>query len=234
RPGPGGLSCWSESPPASAGGDSAGPARVQHLRGWAAVGPLPSAAWLDRRRRITLGQVPLQQLPPWLGIDRALVGWQAWQGSRSAVLVADAGTALSLTLVDGQGRFAGGRIQAGLALQLRALASGTARLPALGLEVCAESPANRPAAQELWPTATAEAMAVGVREGLAAAVLEAWRQARARHSGCRLWITGGDGAWIAERLEIDYQPCLALQALARLSPDWAPGADPDLSSGPDR
>lgn len=219
------LQCWSESPPSGEGGDSGLAQRLRHLRGWAAVGPIPPSSGLDRRRRLSLAQVPLQQLPPWLGIDRALVGWQAWQSSRAPVLVADAGTALSFTLVDRQGRFAGGRIQAGLALQLRALAGGTARLPAVGLEICGHSP---------WPTATAEAMAVGVREGLVAAVSEAWNQARAGHPGCRLWITGGDGAWIAERLESDHQPCLALQALAHLSPDRDSGADPDLSPDPDR
>lgn len=173
------------------------------------MGPIPPACGLDPRRRLSLGQVPLGQLPPWIGIDRALVGWQAWQRSRSAVLVADAGTALSLTLVDGQGRFAGGRIQAGLALQLRALAGGTARLPAVG---------NDLVPQVAWPIPTAEAIAVGVREGLVAAVREGWHQARVSHPGCRLWVTGGDGGWIAERLQCSSEPCLALAALARLSP----------------
>lgn len=211
------LQCWSESPPSPGRGDDATTVWPQPLWGWAAVGPIPPGCGLDSRRRLGLAQVPLGQLPPWLGIDRALVGWQAWQHSCSAVLVADAGTALSLTLVDGQGCFVGGRIQAGLALQLRALAGGTAGLPAVAGDVEARTP---------WPCATAEAMVVGVREGLAAAVREAWQQARQAHPGCRLWITGGDGGWIADRLQRDqvqqtYAPCLALAALARLSP--APG-----------
>jgi type III pantothenate kinase len=203
------LQCWSESPP-SPGGDAAPPGeRLRHLWGWAAVGPIPPDCGLDPCRRLSLDQVPLEQLPPWIGIDRALVAWQAWQDSGSAVLVADAGTALSFTLVDARGRFAGGRIQAGLALQLRALAGGTAGLPAV---------AGDGGAAMAWPRATAEAMAVGVREGLVAAVREAWQQALHAYPDCRLWITGGDGGWIAERLQQAPAPCLALAALARLSP----------------
>lgn len=56
------------------------------LRAWAAVGPLPIQGQEGSRRleqlesrRLRLERVPLQQIPPWLGIDRALVGWQAWR-----------------------------------------------------------------------------------------------------------------------------------------------------------
>jgi hypothetical protein len=92
------------------------------------------------------------------------VGWQAWRSTAagSAVLVADAGTVLSLTCVDRRGRFVGGRLMAGAALQLRALNAGTANLPP-------------PAGQLLldpdpWPQATVAAMQAGVLRGLAAAL----------------------------------------------------------------
>ncbi len=219
HPGPERLHCWSVPPPRQ-GDDRAEPERPQRwpqLLGWAAVGPLPPNAGLERRSRITLSRVPLQQLPPWLGIDRALVGWQAWRSSHAPVLVVDAGTALSFTLVDGRGCFVGGRIQAGLALQLRALASGTDQLPALPT-AAREQPRDAASAPPTpWPRATAAAMDLGVREGLVAAVGQAWQQARASQADCRLWITGGDGAWIAARLGSAYAPCLALQALAGLS-----------------
>jgi type III pantothenate kinase len=62
-------------------------------------------------------------------VDRALAGWGAWRlGGGAPVLVADAGTALSLTRVDGDGRFAGGRLLAGVGLQLRSLHRATAAL----------------------------------------------------------------------------------------------------------
>ena len=136
----------------------------RQLLGWAAVGPVPPQAGLDPSRRLTLQDVPLAGLPSWLGVDRALVGWQAWRSAAagSAVLVADAGTVLSLTCVDRRGRFVGGRLMAGAALQLRALNAGTASLPpAAGQLVLDPDP---------WPRATVAAMQAGVLRGLAAAL----------------------------------------------------------------
>ena len=147
----------------------AGLARLQawgdhQLLGWAAVGPVPPQAGLDPNRRLTTKDVPLAGVPPWLGVDRALVGWQAWRsaGATSAVLVADAGTVLSLTRVDRLGRFVGGRLLAGAALQLRALSAGTANLPLPHGQLILDP--------DPWPQATMAAMGVGVLRGLAAAL----------------------------------------------------------------
>jgi type III pantothenate kinase len=210
------LHCWSSPPGLDHAGHSV---QADRLRAWAAVGPLPAAPWLDPRRRLGLEQVPLAQIPPWLGVDRALVGWRAWQLSQVPVLVADAGTALSLTRVDGTGAFAGGRIQAGRLLQLRALASHTDQLPLL------QSPGVQPEAgvtgEQLpsWPRQTAAAMEAGVRQGMVAAVAQAWRELRGLEPDCHLWITGGDGAWLAAALDQPCHPNLALEALVALSPE---------------
>ena len=101
---PNGLHVWHEAGPPV----GSGPEQWRELEAWACVGRLSAALALPEERRIELAQVPLQQLPPWLGVDRALVGWRAWRRQAQAVLVADAGTCLSLTCVDGQGRFRGG------------------------------------------------------------------------------------------------------------------------------
>lgn len=186
------------------------------LRAWAAVGPVPPGAGLDPGGRLGLEHIPLLQAPPWLGVDRALVGWRAWRLSGSPVLVADAGTALSLTLVDGGGAFQGGRIQAGRALQLRALASHT-ELLSLPLHSAGDDPPP-------WPRQTAAAMERGVRAGLVAAVAEAWRELRQIEPRCRLWITGGDGAWLAAALGQPCHPNLALEALAELGAPFRPGS----------
>ena len=164
------------------------------------------------------GEVPLGDLPAWLGVDRALGGWWAWRQSGGPVLVADAGTALSLTRISAQGCFVGGQLMAGAALQLRALGAGTAALPSLELPVALP--------QQRWPSTTAEAMAAGVLRGLAAAVAQAAREAVEDAPRCRLWITGGDGELLVplvrellvERVQVQLAPALVLEALAALRP----------------
>ena len=159
---------------------------------WAAVGPLP--AGIDPAARISLAQIPLAAAPAWLGVDRALAGWQAWQRSAGPVLVADAGTALSLTWINRQGRFAGGRLLAGAALQLQALHAGTQALPLL------QAPAlGWPA--DGWPLHTEAAMAVGVLDGLAGALQRAAAGLAQREPGLQLWLTGGDGEALLHVLE---------------------------------
>ncbi len=188
---------------------------------WAAVGPVPSRAALTPATRLQLADVPLAGAPAWLGIDRALAGWQAASEAEGPVLVADAGTVLSLTRVDGRGRFAGGRLMAGAGLQLAAMGAGTEALPSLTDGFSAAGTA------EMWPLATAAAMASGVAEGLTAAVLEAARQVRGLEPDCRIVLTGGDGPALLPLLRrsrelggdvLLHRPNLCLQALVALRP----------------
>lgn len=197
-------------------------AAVEPPLAWAAVGAVPPEAALPAASRLQLEDVPLAGSPPWLGIDRALAGWWAARLSGGPVLVADAGTVLSLTRVDGRGHFAGGRLMAGAAMQLAAMGSGTAGLPSLEGELAAGA--------EEWPLATAAAMRRGVVEGLAAAVREAGRQARAQQPGCRIVLTGGDGPALLPLLRrwpelgedvLMHHPELCLEALVALRPAQA-------------
>ena len=198
--------------------DPAGVGEFEGLVAWAAVGPVPASAPLPLERRLHLKDVPLLEQPGWLGVDRALVGWRAWCLASGPVLVADGGTALSLTLVTSDGRFGGGRLLAGAALQLRALAAETAGLPAL------DPPLDLP--PDLWPHSTSEAMAAGVLRGLAAALDAAGRDALSSCPGCSFWLTGGDGPLLKPLLQqllvsampLQLAPDLALEALAALRP----------------
>ena len=208
---------------------------TEEILAWAAVGPVPEShgTVLPPGRRVQTTDVPLAGRPPWLGVDRALVAWEAWQRQQAdgpaPVLVADAGTVLSLTLVSEHGRFLGGRLLAGAGLQWRAMASGTVLLPALpsGMGAGADP-------LDSWPQTTAAAMEIGVLQGLAAAVALAAGELRQGHShgppghsqdwqgmaALRVWLCGGDGPRLAPLLRgagvaVIEAPHLAMEALIR-------------------
>jgi type III pantothenate kinase len=229
-PSDGDLRHWHESAPEAGLSGIGGPvADFTDLVAWAAVGPVEASWGLPAKRRLDRSNVPLRSLPPWLGIDRALAGWGAWQRQRAsavegAVLVADAGTVLSLTRVDGRGRFRGWRLLAGVALQLRAMAQGTVALP--NLPQLSEL-TELPEAAEPWPTETASAMASGVVRALAAALLEACRELQGGPEPTTLWLTGGDAQRLAPllleaALPLRLAPELVLDALVELSADRGP------------
>jgi type III pantothenate kinase len=182
---------------------------------------------LPPEARLHLAEVPLEAAPPWLGLDRALAGWWGWRLVAGPVLVADAGTVLSFTRVDREGRFAGGRLLAGAALQLQAMAGGTALLPALDapavpVEALAADGVLADGVPAPWPHDTAQAMRSGVLRGLAAAIALAAQEALQEEPHCRLLLTGGDRAALAALLEpalaVEQRPHLCLEALAALRP----------------
>jgi type III pantothenate kinase len=188
------------------------------LEAWAAVGSLPQELALPPQRRLSLEQVPLLEMPRWLGVDRALAGWQAWRSGGQGVLVADAGTCLSLTWVDGEGRFRGGRLSAGLGLQLRSLGAATAALPQLSLGVVEPGAADP---GDPWPRATVAAMLEGCLRACAGSITQAWKDL-GNGQPCRLWLTGGDGErlmplLLQAGLDPELAPDLCLQALGALT-----------------
>ena len=181
-----------------------------HLVAWAAVGPIPAGVVLDPNRRLGLGDVPLTRMPVWLGIDRALAAWGALRRAHasgmsfSGLLVADAGTVLSLTRVTAAGDFAGGQLVPGLRLQLSAMAQGTQRLIDPGIGSVSAEP---------FPFATAEAMRRGSLQALLGTLLEAQREA-----ALPLWLCGGDASVLKEALsqrglDVVHHPNLVLEGM---------------------
>lgn len=170
------------------------PARLdgESLDCWAAVGPVPDHGALIRSNQLNLAQIPLHGMPPWLGLDRALAGWAAWRAaaplsSGAGVMVADAGTVLSLTRVTAEGGFAGGQLAAGLRLQLKAMAAGTRDLPDLHpMETWPD---------ELFPRDTHQAMQQGCLHALLGVLMEARRQC-----SWPLWLCGGDAPLLVDAL----------------------------------
>ena len=185
-------------------------ARVQHLSVKPDTAPPPEVAALaDEAARLEDAIVMAES--DLLDLDE--------QSAQLSLTVADAGTALSLTLVDAAGCFLGGRLMAGGRLQLQALHQGTADLPQL-------EPVE--AAGPLWATQTSEAMASGVARGLAAAIALAFHDRPQPPWPWQLWLTGGDAPVLmpllqAQGLQPHHDEGLALAALVALS---RPAQDP--------
>ena len=183
---------------------------------WAAVGAVPPALLTPKHQRLELADVGLGQAPAWLGIDRALAATAAWQLSGEmglardrGVLVADAGTVLSLTLLDGTGAFVGGQLVPGLQLQLASMGHGTVGLPCLAGSSAPDV--------DRFPMDTAAAMRRGASASLIGVVRQAWEV-----SDAVLWISGGDAPVLAKGLKeksipFQHDPDLVLKGLVASS-----------------
>ncbi len=166
--------------------------RNDSLVAWASVGRLPDSLFLDPHLRLDLQDVPFNAAPSWLGIDRAFGVWGALLRSvrdgiaEQEMLVADAGTVLSITRVNSRGEFAGGQLVPGLRLQLSAMGNGTENLHDPGIE---------PIPLDLFPSGTAEAMRRGCLQSLIGTLIEAQREV-----DLPLWLCGGDAPALLEGL----------------------------------
>lgn len=89
---------------------------------------------VSRFGRELIVPIPHTLTPPiTVGQDRLLCALGAFTRSEQACVVVDAGTAITVDFVDGQGVFHGGAIAPGLRMMLRALHEGTAALPMVDL-----------------------------------------------------------------------------------------------------
>ncbi|MCH2144279.1 MAG: type III pantothenate kinase [Phycisphaerales bacterium] len=118
------------------------------------------------------------------GIDRLLNAAAAWDALKQACVVIDAGTAVTIDFVDGEGVFHGGVIAPGAQMQLDAMHHGTDGLPDLDFSVPEGEPYGRN---------TASAMQRGVYHGIRGL---AWRMieeyATAYEAFPLVVATGGD------------------------------------------
>jgi len=168
---------------------SVAPSRDEELLAWLAGRGVE--AWTLRGDSETPFEVDIGHLES-LGADRLANMAAAWFTRRFPAVVVDAGSAVTLDLMDETGRYRGGLILPGPRLWLAGLAAGGEMLPSVDLE--GEIP--------LLGLETAEALAAGAAWGLAEAV-----QGLIRRLGdligapIRVILTGGAAALIAERWE---------------------------------
>ncbi len=181
---------------------------------WAAVGPIPLEIRLDQSKSINLEDIPLKSLPTWLGIDRALGSWAAFQKAKSqdlhrkGLLIADAGTIFSLTLITANGEFSGGQLVPGLQLQRSAMSNGAQNL----------SPVSRKDIPKTkFPASTEGAILRGSFQALFSTLLEAQKEV-----GAPIWLCGGDSELFVPSLkdrEVDFYhyPDLVLEGMVQIT-----------------
>jgi type III pantothenate kinase len=152
-----------------------------------------------------------------LGADRwiAAIGGHAFAGRRRrAVCVIDVGTAMTIDLVDADGRHRGGAIVPGPALMVSSLLRGTG-----GIRRRAGAGAARGAAS-LFARSTREALETGARHAVAALIDRAHAEARAETGRAPLMLlTGGAAAEVAASLRVPHTVIddLVLRGLAALA-----------------
>ena len=157
---------------------------------------------------IQLTDIPLKNLYPTLGIDRALAALGTGENYGFPSLVIDGGTALTFTGVNQDRELIGGAILPGLGLQFQSLSVKTAALPRLNLP---QSLPNR------WAMNTEDAIASGIIYTLLIGMMSFIEDWLKQFPNSKIIFTGGDG----ERL---------LSYLKEISPDIANDCkfDPNL------
>ena len=146
--------------------------------------------------------------PATLGLDRvALAAGAASIYKGEALAVADAGTAVTVDVLDSDRTFLGGRITAGLRLRFDALHARTSALPLLDPE------GSLPVAGD----STETCIRSGVVLGLADELTETFRQYKDTFGCSRLVLTGGDAALLTgcinSRIPVDHVPDLMARGL---------------------
>ena len=168
---------------------------------------LEACAWVDSSW--DLGITVDYDDPAAVGIDRLLgaVAAFARRPAPGGIAVADAGTALTVDVVDTRGVFRGGLIMPGLHLALQALHTGTRLLPKVTLSD--DVP--------LLGRSTSACMLAGAVHGTAAMVAELFvRLAAHLDQPLSCFLTGGDSAVLAPLVgpRVHLEPTLVLHGLA--------------------
>lgn len=174
----------------------------------ATVNP-PAADKIQARVEATLGgevyrvgrdlEIPILHSlddPTTVGQDRLLNALGAFARFGQACVIIDAGTAITVDLIDGEGNFHGGAIAPGLNMMLRAMHQQTAALPEMTYE-------NPDPARGVLGKDTRHAMILGVRGaavGLAHLLIDQYAEFYGGYP--RVVATGGDAAALFEKDEL--------------------------------
>ncbi|MEA5516454.1 pantothenate kinase [Nodularia sp. UHCC 0506] len=161
----------------------------------ASVVPQQTAVWQNHPHVnvITLDHIPLLNMYPTLGIDRALALWGAGKTWGFPILVIDAGTALTFTGADANESLVGGAILPGLGLQFSMLGQKTGQLPQLETEIISLPPRFAMNTKQAIQTGIIYTLLAGIKD-----FITAWWQL---FPDSKIVIKGGDRILIVKYLQ---------------------------------
>ncbi|MBL6987014.1 MAG: type III pantothenate kinase [Methylobacter sp.] len=163
--------------------------------------------WLDvdiilvKSQAQMFGVINAYQQPEKLGVDRWLSLVSVWQKYQSPACIVDCGTAITVDLIDADGRHQGGLISPGLTLMRKSLVQGT--------EALSFSESNH-------AFGLADNTEAAIYSGTLAASIGLIEYVLAKQPGkAQLILTGGDACLIAGQLNAEaiVDPNLVLQGL---------------------
>ncbi len=121
-----------------------------------------------------------------VGVDRLLNAYAAYDRAKQACVVVDAGTAVTVDFVDGEGVFHGGVIAPGVRMMLDAMHEHTRALPAIPYDP--PDPARGPFGKD-----TAHAMRLGVRSAVVGLIRDVTERFSEKYGAYpQIVATGGD------------------------------------------
>ena len=140
--------------------------------------------------------------PAKLGADRWAALIAAWQHTKRATVVVNAGTAITIDALDEKGKFLGGSIMPGLHLMHESLSSNAAQLK-VGEGISHQ-----------FPNTTQDAIATGSLNAVAGAIGIMLKRLE-KHSGWlpKLILSGGDANKVADALKLNLKQVIITENL---------------------
>ncbi|MDX1684486.1 MAG: type III pantothenate kinase [Saprospiraceae bacterium] len=143
------------------------------------------------------------ETPETLGRDRMALAVGAWSINKkrsSSWLILDAGTCITMDVLNGEGEFLGGAISPGIAMRLKAMHTFTANLPFVNLKDW-EDPIGRN---------TEEALIRGAAQGAVCEIEGYIERLKSELEDLNVILTGGDATFISKKInsKIFLQPDL--------------------------
>jgi type III pantothenate kinase len=154
--------------------------------------------------------------PRRMGVDRWVAMIGAWAEIQAACVVVDAGTAVTIDVLDNHGLHLGGQILPGVALMSAALAASTSDIPRAGHRIPAAT-----SGLDIFGDSTGKAVRNGTWNAVVGAVERAITTLRSNAYDPVVVLTGGDASRMLTALGTEplHRPNLVLQGLARMLED---------------